>query len=70
MAKMQNGNLLKEIYDKVSDTQKDVAVLLTRSDIQDEVIKRHESELEWLKKKVLPFMGGAIVIAYLLRMLV
>lgn len=69
MATIQNGELLKEIYDKVNEIKVDVGVLVTRSDTVDKTLDRHESELDWLKKKILPIMGGAIVIAYLIKLM-
>ncbi len=64
MTKLQNGELLKEIYDSVKKIETSVAVIESGQKNQDKLIDKHDKDINTLKFKILPLVGAiGIIIA-------
>jgi hypothetical protein len=59
---MENGELLKKIYDIVSDLKIDVAVIKNEQENQGRLIDKHDTDIDKLKWKILPALGVISVI--------
>lgn len=72
MGELQNGELLREIFDTVKNIEVKVAVIANEQESQAKLIDRNYEDIEKIKWKVLPMIGvisilGALIIAWLKR---
>lgn len=67
-AELKNGELLKEIYDSVKNTERDVAVIKNEQANQTLRIDANTKDIERLKFKILPIAGAVgLLIAFLVE---
>ena len=72
MSGLQNGELLQEIYDKVSNIQGDMKVVRNQIEGRNGLIETqidHTGQLEAIKRRLYLWAGGLTVLVFILSLI-